>query len=381
MIKLPSIAELLKQQEEQTRCYSTGSLWLDLAIEQQDPITGLFGVPSRTILEAYGYQRTGKTLLGEALALSVLKTDPKNEVIFLLAEEPNYKRMIAKGLDPERTKAWTFKQDEVDLKKNPESFLTAENGMNIILNEIRTNRNVKMVMIDSVSSLVSNADVRSDKSIKEMDDKEMPAIRARLMKRFLLSWLTMNNSNAILFMTNHYNDPLPPGPGHYPPIGSGFKPNTPGGKFMEYSSYLRIRCDSSKIENDEVNPITGVKDMRGMELYYTVISNKFGTSTLNRRASTTFIFEDGKYKKTKEIAALATGLEIIPVAGSWYVLGKDKDGTDIKVQGLEQVETYLEENPKIALDLEKRIIAQREKIFKSAGKAAKPKLRAKTELK
>jgi RecA/RadA recombinase len=370
--RLPSSSDLLKKEEEDQIVYPTGSEMLNLAIGCIDRETGEFGIPSRTILEVFGHNQTGKTLLAESLARSVLMRNPKNKVILISSEEPNLARMKTNGLDGDRVLVWTFTRDEKDIEKNPTAYITAESGLDLALDYVREpDENVKLVIIDSIKALVSLKDTNEGQDIKDMADKDIPAVRARLIEKFILKWLTFNNSNAILLMINQSSESI--GPDYM--IGGIFKTKTCGGRFKEFMAYLRIKCDSVKLESDKEHPLMGVKEQVGFEFFYTLIKNKFAPTTGNRRARATFLFDPPGFQTAEELLNMAMFLELIGVRGGGnYDLPaeyKDPDGKT-SIRGRDNLVEYIDNNKTLFDFLKSKIRARRDELFKAKKGEAKP---------
>ncbi len=54
-------AKKLAEQQANYRVYSTGSLMLDCAIGEKDPLNGNGGIPERTIVEVFGKNQSLKS--------------------------------------------------------------------------------------------------------------------------------------------------------------------------------------------------------------------------------------------------------------------------------------------------------------------------------
>ena len=147
-LNLPNAKDQLDK-ERNLETFQTGSFMLDLAIGTIDKKTGLPGVRARTVLEAFGPNQTGKTLLAEMVALSVLNRNSKYKIFWLFSEEPNLERMDALGLDLERVIPWSYGScDDAD------NIRLAGEGLDMACEYVKKDPFVKMVVIDSIKALV-----------------------------------------------------------------------------------------------------------------------------------------------------------------------------------------------------------------------------------
>lgn len=372
--QLPTARELQKIRNDRFEVFSTGLFSLDLVLGQQDPITKEYGVPNRTIMEAFGTHMTGKTLLAEKLAKSVLAKNPKYKVVFILTEEANLDRMEEVGLDMDRCLCWSFLRNPTECKKSPEGFLTAEEGLDLAIEYVLKDKDVKLVVVDTVKALVAAHAMVDGKVVRSMEENKVPAALANVVNDFVYRWLTCNNSDAILLLLNQTSESI----GSDYMIGGNFKIKTPGGRFKEQQSMIRIKCDSIKIEEATNDEIADIKKQTGLELFYTVIKNKYCDGSINRRAVIKFMFDPPGVDSASEILAYAAALNLIELkAGGWYNLGKDKKGEDIRCQGEPAAMALLNSNPEVQKMLVDKVLKQRETIFRSTGPVKKTTLRDK----
>ena len=390
-LDLPSAQELLD--ERRPEVFSTRSLWLDLAVCASakrvitDPKLGTCGIPGRSICEVYGLNQTGKTLLAEMVARSVLERDPSYEVMMLLAEEPNVTRMKNNGLDLSRIKVWSFLRNEKALKKDPTGFVTSEEGLDLALEYVRTIRpdvktkgkdgkeivipgkKTKLVVIDSLAALVSSTETDGKKAgeVRSFNENDLPAVRARLLKRFLLDWVAMNNNDAILIMTNLVSEAI----GSDFTFGPSFKDKTPAGRFKEGVCTLRIKSDSVPVLAEK-SSLTNVEDMIGLELFYTIKKNKHAVDSNIRRAITKFYFDSTEFDRASELFSLGNYLEVITSESKGYY---KVPGREAQIHGAQATEDFINENPEVAKAIEKQVIAKAGLIY-GRGKDKKNKLRA-----
>lgn len=350
-LNLPSAKELLEK-ERNLKTFSTGCLWLDLAIGKTDIETGLLGIPEGTICEFFGPNQTLKTGTAEQLTRSVLARNKNYYAIYILSEEPNVERMSGLGLDLDRIKVWTFVEDDSD-----EGIRKAEGGLDIVNQTVLTDPNCKLIVIDSIKALASEQELVDGKNLRSLSKDNM-APRAKLMNKFLNQFVASNKANAVLFMTNQISESI--GPDFL--TGGNFKPKTSGGRGKEHIAFLRVECDSIKIETEDKHPLMNCKIQTGLQVFYTIHKNKFAKTTGNRRAIASFSFAERRFLREKEILSLGCYLDVIETRGAYYVY----DG--VKVHGKEAMEKYLFEHPEQMQKIEKEVVSKSELIFQLKAK-------------
>lgn len=386
---LPTANQIRKVYNDRLQCFPTGSFFLNLTVGKKDPKTGEYGIPSRTIMEFYGWPTTGKTLLAESLVSSVLKRDPEYEVIWIASEEPDFDRFFINGHDMDRIRIWSFvdfkriKENEAKAqaenaknkkKKDNEAeevkpapvitYITSEEGLDAALYYIANNPNVKGIVIDSLKALVSIHDTNKGKEVKEMIEAKVPAVQAQLMGKFLGSFLCMNNSNAWLCMLNQSSESI--GPIY------GFTKKTPAGRLKEFLSFLRIKCLAEKLEG-LVHGLSGNNEHTGFTFFHNITKNKH----CGPEMTTTSYFEfrrvdmetgeeisPARWVVEREIADLAGYLQLVELAGGgWYTLPNGD-----KVQGRDKFEAYLLENPEYMEEMKRLIETKRDILLQAAPK-------------
>ena len=116
----------------------------------------------------------------------------------------------------------------------------------------------------------------------------------------------------------------------------GESTTTTGGKAIKY--YADVRWKVWKM-NDKINELN--------KTTVDVIKNKlaapFGQAKIN------ILWGEG-FDKLGELIDYAVEFNFIKKGGAWFTFGEDK------FQGMERIKDYLEENPEILLDLEKRVL-------------------------
>lgn len=128
---------------------------------------------------------------------------------------------------------------------------------------------------------------------------------------------------------------------------------TPGGRALKF--YASVRLDIRKIENLKQDG-----EVFGNRVRVKVVKNKVAPPF--REAEFDIIYGKG-ISKSGNILDLGVNLDIVEKSGSWFAY----DGTRIG-QGRENAKRYLEENPEIMADIEKKVRAKFNEAFeKSLG--------------
>ena len=203
---------------------------------------------------------------------------------------------------------------------------TQEDGYDMILALIE-NKVVSCVVIDSQSAATPKAVLQG-----EMGDATI-GLQARLNSKFCMKVKgLLDNNNCTLFIISQMRDNIG---------GMGESTTTTGGKAIKY--YADVRWKVWKM-NDKINELN--------KTTVDVIKNKlaapFGQAKIN------ILWGEG-FDKLGELIDYAVEFNFIKKGGAWFTFGEDK------FQGMERIKDYLEENPEILLDLEKRVLYKRYK--------------------
>ncbi len=286
---------------------STGSLGLDIAL-------GIGGLPRGRIVEIYGPESSGKT----TLTLQVIAECQKNggTCAFIDAEhalDPIYAGNL--GVDVENL-----------LVSQPD---TGEQALEICDMIVRSGA-VDVVVIDSVAALTPKAEIEGD-----MGDSHM-GLQARLMSQALRKMTgNIKNSNTLVIFINQIRMKIG--------VMFGSPETTTGGNALKF--YASVRLDIRRIgsikEGDEVV---------GNETRVKVVTNKVAPPF--RQTEFQIMYGTGIYRMG-EVIDLGVKLNMIDKSGAWYAYNGEKIG-----QGKKNVAIYLEQNPKIATEIESRIRAQ-----------------------
>ncbi len=283
---------------------SSGSISVDAAI-------GVGGYPRGRIVEIYGPESSGKT----TFALHAIAEAQKagGYAAFIDAEH---------ALDAVYARSLGVDIDNLILSQ-PD---TGEQALEIAEALIRSGA-IDVLVIDSVAALVPEAEIRG-----EMGDSHV-GLQARLMSQAMRKLSgALSKSKCIAIFINQIREKVG--------IMFGNPETTPGGRALKFYSSVRLeirRGSQLKIGADVV----------GNEARVKVVKNKvaapFKTCTVD------IVFGKG-ISKEGEIVDLGVEMELIKKSGSWYAYNDQKIG-----QGRENAKQYLQENPELLEEINKKI--------------------------
>jgi len=285
----------------------TGSLGLDVAL-------GIGGLPRGRVVEIYGPESSGKT----TLTLQVIAEAQKagGSCAFIDAEH---------ALDPIYAGNLGVDVDNL-LVSQPD---TGEQALEICDMVVRSGA-LDVVVIDSVAALTPKAEIEGD-----MGDSHM-GLQARLMSQALRKMTgNIKNSNTLVIFINQIRMKIG--------VMFGSPETTTGGNALKFYSSVRldIRRIGSIKEGDEVV---------GNETRVKVVKNKVAPPF--RQTEFQIMYGKGIHH-LGEVIDLGVKQGLIEKSGAWYAYKGEKIGQGKKNAGL-----YLEENPKIASEIELQIRAQ-----------------------
>ncbi len=293
----------------------TGALSLDMAL-------GIGGVPRGRIIEVFGPESSGKT----TLALHVVAEAQKmgGEAAFIDAEH---------ALDPVYAKKLGVDIDNL-IVSQPD---TGEQALEITESLIRSGA-LDVIVVDSVAALVPKAEIDGD-----MGDSHM-GLQARLMSQALRKLAgAINKTKTVLIFINQLREKIG--------VMFGNPETTTGGRALKF--YASVRLDIRKIEN-----IKQDGEVKGNRVRVKVIKNKVAPPF--REAEFDVVYGEG-ISKAGNILDMAVNMDIVEKSGSWFSYNGERIG-----QGRENVKKYLQDNPDILEDVEKKVRANFAKAFEES---------------
>ena len=283
----------------------SGSLLIDNAL-------GIGGYPKGRIIEIYGPESSGKTTLALHIIAEAQKKDGK--AAFSDAEH---------ALDPEYSKNLGVDIDEL-LVAQPD---TGEQALEICEMLVRSGA-LDVVVVDSVAALVPKSEMEG-----EMGDSHV-GLQARLMSQALRKLAgAINKSKTVVVFINQLREKVG--------VIYGNPEVTTGGRALKF--YSSMRFDVRRVET-----IKQGDQMLGNRVRVKIVKNKVAPPF--RQAEFDIMYGEG-ISKVGDVMDSAVDLDIIDKAGSWYSF----EGTRIG-QGRENVKNYLNEQPEVLEQVEKRLM-------------------------
>ncbi len=299
-----SVMKLGQQTAMDVESISTGSLSLDLAL-------GIGGLPKGRVIEVYGPESSGKT----TLTLQVIAEAQKAGGICAFVDAEH-------ALDPVYAKKLGVKTDEL-LISQPD---TGEQALEIADTLIKSG-SISVLVVDSVAALTPRAEIEG-----EMGDHHV-GLQSRLMSQALRKLTSsISRTNTMVIFINQIRMKIG--------IMFGNPETTSGGNALKFYSSVRM----------DIRRIGAIKDKDQ------IIGNSTRVKVVKNKVAPPFKVVEfdlmyGKgISKTGELIDLGAKAEIVEKAGAWYAYKGEKIG-----QGRENAKIYLEQNPKIAAEIEMSI--------------------------
>ena len=282
----------------------TGSLSLDIAL-------GLGGIPKGRIVEIYGPESSGKTTVTLHMIAEVQKRG--GIAGFIDAEhalDPVYARNIGVDID----NLYISQPDN------------GEQALEITETMVRSGA-IDIVLVDYVAALVPKAEIEGD-----MGDSHV-GLQARLMSQALRKLTAViSKSNCTVVFINQLREKVG--------VIFGNPETTTGGPALKFYSSVRLdvrRIEALKQGGEVIGNRTRVK----------VVKNKIAPPF--KEAEFDIMFGKG-ISVTGDILDLAAGINIVNKSGAWYAYDGNKIG-----QGRENAKNYLQENPAVCAEIEKKV--------------------------
>lgn len=299
-----SIMPLRSAERVKVEAIPTGSIALDIA-------TGVGGIPKGKIIEIFGPESSGKT----TLALHVIAEAQKRGgiAVFIDAEhalDPKYAQKIGVDLD--------------NLYISQPDY--GEQALEIAESLLRSGA-VDVIVIDSVAALVPKDELEGEIGEAHVGKQ------ARLMAQALRKLKSLAHSaNAAVIFINQLREKIG--------VMFGNPETTPGGRALKFFADMRLdvrRIGDTKEGDSKIGSRVRVK----------VVKNKLAPPF--REAEFDMIYGEGICKLC-DLIDTASELGIIKKSGSWYSYGEVRLG-----QGRDQAKKFLQENPELAQEIEKRV--------------------------
>lgn len=285
----------------------TGSIALDIAL-------GVGGLPRGRIIEIYGPEASGKT----TVCLHVIAEAQKmgGTAAFIDAEH---------ALDPVRAEAIGVNLADL-LIAQPD---TGEQALEIAETLIRSG-GIDVLVVDSVAALVPKAEIEG-----EMGDSVM-GLQARLMSQAMRKLTgAVSKSKTVLIFTNQLRMKIG--------VMFGNPETTTGGQALKF--YSSVRIDMRKIGN-----ITEAEKIIGSQHRAKVVKNKVAPPF---RIAEFDVMNQSGISKSGGLVDVAVEFNIIQKSGSFF-----KYNSEVLAQGREAAKIRLDEDPKLAKEIEAAIWQQ-----------------------
>ena len=299
-----SVMKLGQKKAMDIESISTGSLSLDLAL-------GIGGLPKGRIVEIYGPESSGKT----TLALQVVAEAQKSGGICAFVDAEH-------ALDPVYAKKLGVNTEEL-LISQPDA---GEQALEIADTLVKSG-SISVIVIDSVAALTPRAEIEGD-----MGDHHV-GLQSRLMSQALRKLTSsISNTNTMMIFINQIRMKIG--------VMFGSPETTSGGNALKFDWSVRM----------ETRRIGARKDKEA------IIGNSTRVKVVKNKVSPPFKVVEfdlmyGKgISKVGELIDLGAKAEIVEKSGAWYAYKGEKIG-----QGRENAKIYLEQNPKVAAEIEMAI--------------------------
>jgi len=283
----------------------SGSILLDEAL-------GIGGYPRGRIIEIYGPESSGKT----TLALhAIAEAQKRGGIAAFIDAEHALDPVYAKNLGVNIDELWVSQPD------------TGEQALEITESLVRSGA-VDVIVVDSVAALTPQAEIEG-----EMGDAHV-GLQARLMSQALRKLTaTIGKSKTILIFINQIRMKIG--------VMFGNPETTTGGNALKF--YASVRLEVRKIETID----KGEADAVGNKVRVKVVKNKVAPPF--RKVELDIMFGKG-ISAVSSILDAAVKYEIIDKKGAWYAYGEEKIG-----QGRDNAREFLEKNPDIIREIEKKL--------------------------
>ena len=285
---------------------STGSLTLDIAL-------GVGGLPRGRIVEIYGPEAAGKSLIAQSVVSQVQKGGGVAAYID-----------VEHALDPSFAKKLGVDVDSL-LVSQPDS---GEQALDIAEMLIRSGT-IDVVVIDSVAALVPQAEING-----EIGDLNIGLV-ARLMSQALRKLTaTIASTNCVCIFINQLREKVG--------VMYGNPEVTTGGKALKF--YSSVRLDVRKVDF-----IKEGTEVIGHRAKVKVVKNKVAPPFKQAEFD---IFYSSGISQENEIIDVAVDKDIIRKSGAWFSYNGENIG-----QGKEKTKENLKTHPEVFEEIKNKILS------------------------
>lgn len=287
----------------------TGSITLDMAL-------GIGGVPRGRIVEIYGPESSGKTMISESIVAQVQKMGGTAAFVDVEhALDPSYAAQLGVDIDSL-------------LISQPD---TGEEAMEIAEALIRSGA-IDVIVIDSVAALVPREEIEGN-----IGDSHI-GLQARLMSQALRKiTAAVSKSNCVCIFINQLREKIG--------VMYGNPEVTTGGRALKF--YSSIRLDVRKVEM-----LKNGSEIIGHKIKIKVVKNK--VSPPFKEAKFDLIYSQG-IDRIGEIIDIGLEKNILSRAGAYYYYEDTTLG-----QGREKAKEYFKNNPDFLKKIEDEIMGKAE---------------------
>lgn len=282
----------------------TGSLTLDMAL-------GIGGVPKGRIIEIYGAESAGKTMIAQTIIAQAQKLG--GTAAFIDVEH---------ALDPEYAKKLGVDVDSL-LVSQPD---TGEQALEISEELIRSG-SIDVIVIDSVAALVPTAEIEGD-----MGDAHV-GLLARLMSQGLRKLTAaVSKSNCVCIFINQLREKVG--------VVYGNPEVTTGGRALKFYSSVRLDVRRGEVIKDGTAIV-------GHKVKIKVVKNKVAPPF--KTAEFDLIYNQG-IDYIGELIDIGTEKGVLNRSGAYYYYGDTRLG-----QGRDKSKEYLKNNRELFTEIELKI--------------------------
>jgi recombination protein RecA len=282
----------------------TGCLSLDIAL-------GIGGLPRGRIIEIYGPESSGKTTM--ALHLIAEAQKKGGVAAFVDAEH---------ALDTKYAKLIGVKLEDL-LVSQPD---TGEQALDVVDTLVRSNA-CDVIVVDSVAALTPKAEIEGD-----MGDHHV-GLQARLMSQALRKMTaSVAKSSCVVLFINQLRMKIG--------VMFGNPETTTGGNALKF--YSSVRLDIRRVAS-----VKQADEVIGNRVKVKVVKNKVAAPF--KIAEFDIMFNSG-VSRIGDLIDLAVAKNIVAKTGAWFSYNEERLG-----QGRENSKEFLEQNPKIVAEIEKKV--------------------------